>query len=307
MPSVRANGIDIFYDEVGDPKAPALLLIMGLATQMVGWPEPFCGRLADRGFRVIRFDNRDIGLSTKIENAPKVDVAAAFMRGLSGRSVEAPYSLDDMAKDALGLMSALGIDKAHIVGASMGGMIAQIIAAKHQGRARSLASIMSSSGDPKLPLGKPAAMASLTATRPPRSDREAAIQFGMNIYRVIGSPGYPTPEPELRAKIERAFDRAYYPAGVARQLVAILASGSRVDLLRTIERPTLVLHGSDDPLVPVERGKDTARHVPGATLKIIPGWGHDIPTALIPTLVEAIATHCQNADRAVAVAAAEGV
>jgi pimeloyl-ACP methyl ester carboxylesterase len=140
----------------------------------------------------------------------------------------------------------------------------------------------------------------LTATRPPGSDREASIQFGMNVYRVIGSPGYPTPEPELRAKVERAFDRSYNPVGVARQMLAILASGSRVDLLKTIRAPTLVLHGEDDPLAPVEGGRDTARLTPGATLKIIPGWGHDIPTALIPTLVEAIAAHCQNADRAAA-------
>ena len=143
---------------------------------------------------------------------------------------------------------------------------------------------------------KPAASAQLTAQRPPWSDREASIQFGMNVYRVIGSPGYPTPEPELRAKVERAFDRSYYPIGVARQMVAILASGSRVDLLRTIRLPTLVLHGEDDPLIPVEGGKDTARLVPRSALKTIPGWGHDVPTALIPTLVEAIATHCQNAD-----------
>jgi pimeloyl-ACP methyl ester carboxylesterase len=300
MPLQRANGIDIFYDEIGDANAPALLLIMGLGTQMIGWPDAFCGRLADRGFRVVRFDNRDIGLSTKFENAPKVDLGAAFMRALAGLPVESAYNLDDMAKDAIGLMDALGVAKAHIVGASMGGMIAQIIAAKHREHARSLVSIMSSSGDPKLPQAKPAAAAVLTATRPPRSEREACIEFGMNVYRVIGSPGYPTPEPELRARTERSFDRSYYPVGVARQLIAILASGSRADLLKTIKLPTLVLHGDDDPLVPVENGKDTARLVPGAALKIIPGWGHDIPTTLIPTLVEAIATHCQNADRAAA-------
>jgi pimeloyl-ACP methyl ester carboxylesterase len=298
MPSVSANGIDIFYDEVGSQKAPALLLIMGLGTQMIGWPDALCGRLADRGFRVIRFDNRDIGLSSKIENAPKIDIRAAFLRALAGQPVAAPYDLDDMAKDTIGLMDALAIAKAHIVGASMGGMIAQVIAAKHRERVRSLVSIMSSSGDPNLPQAKPAAGAALTATPPPRSDREASIQFGMNVYHAIGSPGYPTPEPELRAKVERAFDRSYYPAGVARQLIAILASGSRVDLLKTIRVSTLVLHGENDPLVPVEAGKDTARLTPSAALKIIPGWGHDLPSALIPTLAESIATHCQNADRA---------
>jgi pimeloyl-ACP methyl ester carboxylesterase len=300
LPLASANGIEIFYDDVGDPNAPALLLIMGLATQMIGWPEAFCGRLADRGFRVIRFDNRDIGLTTKIENAPKVDIRAAFLRALAGQPVRAPYNLDDMARDAIGLLDALGVARAHVVGASMGGMIAQIMAAKHSARTRSLVSMMSTSGDPKLPQAKPAVAAMVTATRPPGSDREASIQFGMNVYRVIGSPGYPTPEPELRAKVERAFDRSYNTAGVGRQMLAIVASGSRVDLLKTIRAPTLVLHGEDDPLVPVEGGRDTARLTPGATLKIIPGWGHDVPTALIPTLVEAIAAHCQNADRAAA-------
>ena len=300
MPLARANGIEIFYDDVGDPNAPALLLIMGLGTQMIAWPEAFCGRLADRGFRVIRFDNRDIGLSTKIENAPKVNIQAAFLRALAGLRIPAAYNLDDMAKDAIGLMDAIGVARAHIVGASMGGMIAQIFAAKHGARTRSLVSIMSTSGDPKLPQAKPAVAAMLTATRPARSDREASIQFGMNVYRAIGSPGYPAPEPELRAKVECAFDRSYYPIGVSRQMLAILASGSRVDLLTTIRAPTLVLHGEDDPLIPVQGGKDTARLTPGASLKTIRGWGHDIPTALIPTLVEAIAVHCQNADRAAA-------
>jgi pimeloyl-ACP methyl ester carboxylesterase len=300
MPLVRANGIEIFYDEVGDPKATTLLLIMGLGTQMVGWPEAFCGRLADRGFRVVRFDNRDVGLSTKIENAPKIDIAATLLRGLAGQRVEAPYDLDDMAMDAIGLMDALGLAKAHVIGASMGGMIAQIIASKHRERARSLVSIMSSSGDPKLPQAKPAAAALLVAPRPSLGDREASIQFGMNVYRVIGSPGYPTPEPELRAKIERFVDRSVYPAGSVRHLLAVLTSGSRVDLLKTIRLPALVLHGADDPLIPVEAGRDTARHIPGAILKIIAGWGHDIPTALIPPLVEAIAGHCENADRGAA-------
>jgi pimeloyl-ACP methyl ester carboxylesterase len=300
MPHAQCNGIDIFYDEVGDVKAPPLILIIGLGTQMIAWPEAFCGRLADRGFRVIRFDNRDVGLSTKFEGAPKVDLTAAFMRALTGMPIGATYDLKHMAEDTIGLLDALEISSAHIVGASMGGLIAHHVAAGHNGRVRSLVSVMSSSGDPQLPQGKPAAVATLTAPPPPRNDREASIQFGMNIYRAIGSPGYPTPEPELRARIERAVDRCYYPPGIARQLVAILANGSQVDLLKTIRTPTLVLHGEDDPLVPVEAGHDTARHIPGAVLKTIPGWGHDIPTALIPTLVEIIAGHCLAADRAAA-------
>lgn len=298
MPTVRANNLDIFYDEVGDSNAPALLLIMGLGTQMIAWPEAFCGLLADRGFRGIRFDNRDVGLSSKFDGVQaQIDFPSAFARALSGQPVPAPYLLDDMALDALGLLDALGITSAHLVGASMGGMIAQITAAKHRDRSRSLVSIMSSSGDPRLPPGKPNAMAMLTAQRPPRDNRDAAITFGVNVQKALAGPGYPSTEVELRAKVERALDRSNYPAGIARHLIAVLASGSRVELLKTIRVPALVLHGADDPLAPVEGGRDTARHVPGATLKIIPGWGHDLPTVLIPMLAEQIASHCQAADR----------
>ncbi|MFO1135144.1 MAG: alpha/beta hydrolase [Rhodoblastus sp.] len=297
MPEIAANGIRIAYDEIGDPKAPAILLIMGLGTQMIAWPLPFCRALAERGFRVVRFDNRDIGLSTKFDKAGTVNVAAAFARALIGRSVEAPYKLDDMAADAVGLMDELDIDQAHVVGASMGGMIAQIVAAKYRDRVRSLVSIMSSSGDPRLPSAKPRAMAALLAPRPGAENRERVIKHGMNIYRIIGSPGFPTSDAELRAKIEQAADRSYYPAGVARQMVAILASGSRAELLSTISAPTLVLHGADDPLVPVEAGVDTARRVPGARLQIIPGMGHDLAPGLVPILAEAIADHCLAADR----------
>lgn len=306
MPEIAANGIHIAYDEVGDPRDPAIVLIMGLGTQMIAWPPPFCQALAERGFRVVRFDNRDIGLSTKFDKAAPVDVPAAFARAMIGQAVDAPYKLDDMAADAIGLMDALGIDRAHIVGASMGGMIAQIVAARYGDRARSLVSIMSSSGAPDLPPAKPEAIAALLAPRPDASDRERVIAHGMGVYRVIGSPGFPTPEAELRAKVEQATDRSYYPAGVARQLVAILASGSRADLLRTIATPTLVLHGADDPLVPVEAGRDTARRIPGARLQIIPGMGHDLAPGLVPILVDSIASHCLAADRRAQPAALNG-
>lgn len=296
MPTIAANGIDIAYDEVGDPKAPAILLIMGLGTQMIAWPLPFCQALADRGFRVIRFDNRDIGLSTKFDKAAPVDVVAAFARAMAGKPVDAPYTLDDMAADAVGLMDVLGIDRAHIVGASMGGMIAQVVAARCADRTRSLVSIMSSSGDPDLPPGKPEAIGALLAPRPDAKDREAVIAHGMKVYRVIGSPGFSTSDAELRAKIEQSTDRSYYPLGVGRQLMAVLASGSRVDLLKTITVPSLVLHGADDPLVPVEAGKDTARHIPGAELTIIPGMGHDLAPGLVLILADAIADHCRVAD-----------
>jgi pimeloyl-ACP methyl ester carboxylesterase len=296
MPIAAVNGMSIAYDEVGDAKAPVILLIMGLGTQMIAWPEAFCLALAQSGFRVVRFDNRDIGLSTKFETATPIDLAAAFARAMAGKSVDAPYTLDDMAADAIGLMDALGIGNAHLVGASMGGMIAQIGAAKFANRTRSLTSIMSSSGDPGLPQGKPDAISALLAPRPHPDDRESVIKTGMTILRVIGSPGFPTSEADLRAKVEQAADRSYYPPGPARHLLAILASGSRVELLKRINVPTLVIHGMDDPLVPVEAGKDTAKHIPGATLKIIPGMGHDLANGLIPILTAAIADHCIAAD-----------
>ena len=298
MSIVAANGINLCYDEVGDAKAPVILLIMGLGTQMIAWPDAFCLTLAQRGFRVVRFDNRDIGLSTKIENAALVDLVAAFSRAMAGKPVEAPYTLDDMAADAIGLMNVLRVNRAHLVGASMGGMIAQIVAAKYADRARSLTSIMSSSGDPGLPPGKPEAISALLSPRPASTDRETIIREGVRVLSAIGSPGFPTSDAELRAKVERSADRSYYPPGAGRHLLAVLASGSRVELLKKISMPTLVIHGADDPLVPVEAGEDTARHIPGARLKIIPGMGHDLANGLIPILVEAIAHHCLAADSA---------
>jgi pimeloyl-ACP methyl ester carboxylesterase len=298
MPIVAANGINLCYDEVGDANAPVILLIMGLGTQMIAWPDAFCLALAQRGFRVVRFDNRDIGLSTKIEKAALVDLVAAFSRAMAGKPVEAPYTLDDMAADAIGLMNVLRVGRAHLVGASMGGMIAQIVAAKYADRGRSLTSIMSSSGDPGLPPGKPDAISALLSPRPASTDRETIIREGVRVLRAIGSPGFPTSDAELRAKVERATDRSYCPLGAGRHLLAVLASGSRVELLKKISIPTLVIHGADDPLVSVEAGEDTAMHIPGAGLKIIPGMGHDLANGLIPILVEAIAHHCLAADSA---------
>jgi len=296
MSIASANGVDLAYDEVGDPNAPPILLIMGLGTQMIAWPEAFCEGLARHGFRVIRFDNRDIGLSTKFASAPPVNLTEAFARAATGKPVSAPYTLNDMAADAVGLMDTLGIDRAHVIGASMGGMIAQIIAARYPDRTRSLVSIMSSSGNPHLPQGKPEAIAALLGPRPPAGDHEGIIAYGMRVYRAIGSPGFPTPDAVLRARIERAANRSYHPAGVGRQMLAVLASGSRVNLLKEIRVPSVVIHGADDPLVPVEAGIDTAKHISGAALRIIPGMGHDLADGLIPTLTEAIAEHCLAVD-----------
>ncbi len=296
MAFASANGLQLAYDERGSSSAPVILLIMGLGTQMIAWPESFCDELASAGFRVVRFDNRDIGLSTKMENAAKVRLPSLLFNAFLGRKIKAPYTLQDMAGDAIGLLDALGIAKAHIVGASMGGMIAQIIAARYPERVRSLVSIMSSSGNPKLPRAKSKVNAVMFGRRP-KTDRESLIRYGMKVYRTIGSPGYPTPETALRQKVEAAFDRSYYPAGTLRQFAAIVADGSRVELLKTITAPTLVLHGSDDPLVPVEGGRDTAAHIPRSVLKIIPGMGHDLPAEITPVLAEDIIRHCQATDR----------
>ena len=295
MPHIKANGLDIFYDEFGDKDAPPLLLIMGLGTQMVAWPEDFCGDLASQGFRVIRFDNRDIGLSQKIDGAPRYSVPFALAKAWLGWKVRSPYSLDDMAADAVGLLDALGIRKAHIVGASMGGMIAQVVAAKYPERCISLVSIMSTSGARNLPGPKREAFAGLREKRPPASDREGTIRFGMKALRAIGSPGYPPDEEELRAAVTRSVDRSVHPAGFVRQFLAVLAHGSRAELLKTIRVPTLVLHGEADPLVPVEGGRDTARLIPGAAIKTFPGWGHDLPKELLPQLTAAIVEHCKAA------------
>lgn len=291
MPIIKANGIDIFYDEFGKASDPAVLLIMGLATQMIAWPESLCESIAVNGYRVIRFDNRDIGLSSKMEGAPRYSLPWALAKSWMGLPVRSPYSLDDMARDAVGLLDALVIDKAHIVGASMGGMIAQIIAARYPDRCLSLVSIMSTSGDRRLPGPKRSAFAPMRAKRPAPDDKEGLVQFGINVLRAIGSPGYPTPEPELRAAVTRAMERAAYPPGFIRQMLAILANGSRVELLKTINLPTLVLHGEGDPLIPVEGGRDTARLIKGAKLVTIPGWGHDLPTVLVPQLADLVIQH----------------
>jgi pimeloyl-ACP methyl ester carboxylesterase len=296
MPVTSANGIEIAYDDRGNRHDPVILLIMGLATQMIAWPEAFCDSLAAHGFRVVRYDNRDVGLSTKFEAAPPIDLGALLQRVMAGEKINPPYDLTDMAADTIGLMDRLGIEKAHVVGASMGGMIAQIVAAEYSKRTRSLVSIMSSSGDPGLPQATPEAMAAMMKPRPDGSNRELAIQHGMGIYRAIGSPGFPTSYNELRIKVGAAFDRSYYPAGVGRQFAAIVANGSRVEMLSKVSVPTLVLHGADDPLVPVDAGRHTAALIPGSSLTVIPGMGHDIASGLIPLLVEAIAAHCKKAD-----------
>jgi pimeloyl-ACP methyl ester carboxylesterase len=292
----KANGIEIEYETLGNKADPALLLVMGLGAQLTIWPDAFCEGLAKQGFFVIRYDNRDTGLSTDFGAWGMPNLADAFQKLMIGRKVEAPYLVKDMAADAIGLLDALGIAKAHMVGASMGGMIVQTVAALWPQRTLSMVSIMSSSGRPGLPVGKPEALAMLTA-QPEGPAREQRIRHGMKLRTVIGSPVYPMPDAELRAFVEKNVDRRWYPEGGARQYLAVLASGDRVELLKTVKVPTLVLHGEDDPLLPVDCGRDVARLVPGAEIQTYPGWGHDIPAGMIPTLVKRIVTFCKASNK----------
>lgn len=298
MTAVRANAIEIEYEAIGPHNGAPMILIMGLAMQLTAWPDEFCHALASRGFRVIRFDNRDAGLSTKMPAIGWLTTTALLAGATLRMPVRPPYGLADMASDAVGLMDALNIDRAHIIGASMGGMIAQIVAAEYPERVKSLVSLMSTSGDPALP--GPAARVLQALLRPrPRRDPERGIAQTTDFLRLVGSPGFPTKESELRTKVERAVRRSYHPDGWARQLIAVQSAGSRAHALRRIRAPTLVMHGANDPLIPAAAGRHTAANIPGARLKIIPGWGHDLPDSLLPRLVAEIADHCAEAERAV--------
>jgi len=285
----NANGIELCYDTFGDPQAPPLVLIMGLAAQMIAWDDEFCSALAGRGYRVIRFDNRDIGLSTRFDGAGLPDVAAAFMAAMQGRPVTAPYLLSDMAADVVGLMDALSIGSAHVVGASMGGAIAQTLAIEHPQRLRSLTSIMATSGAADLPPPRPEALAVLF--KPTPLEQAAYFESYVQTWKVLRGPGFPLDEARDLDRAGQNFARGLNPAGVARQLMAILASGSRREALRSVSVPTLVIHGKADPLVPVECGIDTARAVPGAELLLIEGMGHALPIPAWPQIIEAIARH----------------
>ena len=281
MPRVTANGIDIEYETFGDPDAPALLLITGLGAQMTSWEDTFCVQLAGRGFHVIRFDNRDSGLSTLMDEAGYPDMAAAF----SGNAQPA-YQLDDLAGDAAGLLDALGIGAAHIVGASMGGFIAQLVAINHPDQVLSLTSIMSGPGGADEVPPKPEGAAVLIAAPP--ATREERIEQAMSFRRVLLGPSDPFDEAFERTRATRSVDRQYYPVGVGRQLVAILAAESRLERLKEVRVPTLVIHGVDDVLVPVENGRLVVEAVPGARLLEIEGMGHDVPARVWPQVLDAI-------------------
>ena len=283
-----ANGIELCFQEMGDPEGEPLLLVMGLATQMIAWDEEFCGMLAERGFRVIRFDNRDIGRSTKIREAGVPNLLEMSI----GRGTPA-YRLRDMAADTFGLMDHLGIDSAHLVGASMGGMIAQTAAIERPERVRSLTSIMSTTGSRRV--GHPSYKTlGLLLGKPPR-ERDAAIERVVKVFRVIGSPGYPFEEERVREIAGRSFDRGHSAAGIARQLHAITASGDRTPRLRKLKLPALVIHGKNDVLVHPSGGRATAKAIPGARLTLVEGMGHDLPRALWPDFVKEIAANATRA------------
>lgn len=290
MPQIGANGITLEYEDFGDKAAPPLLLVMGLGAQLTLWPIELVEALVERGFRVIRYDNRDIGLSHKMEGAKAPGMVRHILMKRLGLNPRVPYTLADMAADGVGLLDALGIDKAHIVGASMGGMIAQHIAFSHPERVLTLTSIMSTTGNPKLPAAQKQALDVLTK-RPASMAETVLVEHGIKIGRTIGSPGYPADEEWLRANVTRDFRRSFYPAGMPRQLAAIIADGDRRGRLSRVRAPTLVIHGEGDPLVPVEGGRDTAAHIPDARLKTIPGMGHDLPLALVNEIADAIAEH----------------
>jgi pimeloyl-ACP methyl ester carboxylesterase len=288
-----ANGIEIAYQTFGERSDTPLLLVMGLGAQLIHWPEEFCELLAGRGFYVVRFDNRDVGHSTKLEDAPVPDLMALA----AGDAGNAAYTLDDMADDAVGLLDHLDIDAAHVFGASMGGMIAQTLAFRHPQRVLSVCSIMSTTGDRTVGQARQEALAVLMTPVP--QDRDAYIEFHVNAFKAIGSPGFPFDEEFLRWRAGATYDRSVYPAGFRRQLAAIIASGDRTSKLGQISAPALVIHGSDDPLITVSGGEATARAIPGAELVVIQGMGHDLPKGAWPQIVEAIAA---NAERARAVA-----
>jgi pimeloyl-ACP methyl ester carboxylesterase len=284
-----ANGIELAYEELGDPSGEPIVLIMGLATQMIHWDEDFCELLGRRGYRVIRFDNRDIGRSTKLD-AFGVPSSAQMIFGY-GRPA---YRLADMAADTVGLLDHLGIDAAHVVGVSMGGMIAQQVALDHRSRTLSLCSIMSATGNRRYRFPRWRAFATLMAK--PASSREGYVEQAVRTFKIIGSPAYPMDEPHFRELVGRAYDRNHHPPGVARQLHAINCSGNRTRRLRDLHLPALVIHGDADPLVRPVGGRETARAIPGARLRMIAGMGHDLPPALHERFADEIHANASRAD-----------
>ena len=288
----NVGDLEICYETFGHPKDPPLLLVMGLGTQMVGWPEGFCHALVERGLYVIRYDNRDIGRSTHLRRLRPPSLKQLLLRDKTA----APYSLADMAADGIGLLDHLGIDRAHVAGASMGGMIAQTMAVEHPERILSLASVMSNTGH--LWKGVPGLRVYPIFMRPPVTGRENAIEATVSTFKLIGSPGFPFDEEELRRTAARSFERGHNPAGAGRQLAAILAAGDRTAQLRRITAPTVVVHGTRDRMIMPSGGRETAKAIPGARLVMIEGMGHDLPRGAWEQIVDAVAANAERASTA---------
>ncbi|MRD47662.1 alpha/beta fold hydrolase [Caenimonas koreensis DSM 17982] len=295
---VTANGISIEVEDTGadgtQAERPVVLLIMGLGMQLVAWPDQFVQGLTDAGFRVVRFDNRDIGLSQHMDHLGVPNLMWASVKHRLGWKVDSPYSLRDMAADSIGVLDALGIATAHVVGVSMGGMIAQRVALAAPGRVASLTSIMSSSGARFLPGPKPEVLRALLS-RPAGTSEEAIVDHYVKLFKAIGSPGYPLDDAAMRERILRGTRRSFHPAGTMRQMTAIAADAARADELPKIRTRTLVMHGIADPLVPLACGHDTARRIPGAQLHAIPGMGHDLPPGVVERLLEPLVPHLRAA------------
>jgi len=308
MARVPANGLLLEVETFGDPRRPAILLVMGLGMQMVAWPDEFCRALADAGYHVVRFDNRDVGLSSRVDDGPRRSPVLEMARFAAHLPVRAAYRVEDMAEDAVGVLDALGLPAAHVVGASLGGMIAQCLAAAHPARCLSLVSIMSTSGARHLPLARAKVGWAMARRPPPGASFERKLDHVVRVFKAIGSPGFPTPEPLLRERMGAALRRSADADGMFRQLLAVLASGDRSDALARIRAPTLVLHGEDDPFVRVEHGRDCAAKIPDAVLRTIPGMGHDFAPGLMPVLLGEIVAHLGRAAAANAgVARGQGV
>ena len=285
------KGIDLFYDEVGEGEP--LVLIMGIGCQMIYWPDGFCQELASRGFRVIRFDHRDIGLSSKLDHLGTPPMLPTLLSGLIGMGVSAPYGLEAMADDVSELLDVLGLRSAHVVGASMGGMVAQTMAYTHPHRMRSLVSIMSTTGAPGHYMSEPRALRAIFG--PPPKSREQAVERGVEVWKVIGSTGFEFDEAGSRDRAGRAWDRGTFPKGFLRHLGAIASTGDRTARLRFVKAPTLVIHGTVDPLLRAIGGKLTHAAIKGSRFELIEGMGHDLPTALWPRFADMIRDNAQRA------------
>jgi pimeloyl-ACP methyl ester carboxylesterase len=297
MPKTRVGTIELCYETTGDPSGSPVLLIMGLGAQLIFWDDELVQRLADRGHYVIRFDNRDAGQSTHLSQRSTLSMLEAVMHIASGQKLTPPYSLDDMADDAVGLLDALGVSSAHVVGVSMGGMIAQIMSLRSPSRVRSLTSIMSTTNDRHLPGPKPEVMQALMSLMS-GSGVGNSVDNAVNAFRTLASPGFPFDEQRIERRIKLSAERGFTPAGVARQFLAVLSTPGRGQSLRALKAPTLVIHGDGDPLIPPAAGQATADAVPGARLWMVPGMGHDIPTPLLTSVADAIADHAAQAEAA---------